>query len=60
MTTKDVTALIGPPYSITASDDVLRYIWVEVSMLDYSSKTLRIDFRDSKVVKAPPIPIEFQ
>lgn len=60
MTTQEVTALIGPPYSITASGDVVRYVWVEVSMIDHSSKTLRIDFRDSKAVKAPPIPSEFQ
>jgi len=60
MSTQEVTAIIGAPYSVSAVDDVLRYVWVEVSMWDYSTKTLRIDFKDGKVVKSPPIPAEFQ
>lgn len=60
MSTQDVTALIGPPHTVSARDGIVRYVWVEVSMLDYSTKSLSIDFRDGKVVKAPPIPAEFQ
>lgn len=60
MSTQEVTALMGKPYSVSAVDDVLRYIWVEISVPDYSTKTLRIDFRDGKVVKVPPIPTELQ
>jgi hypothetical protein len=60
MTTQEVTAIMGAPYSATAVDGLLRYIWVDVSMLNYSTKTLLVDFKDGKVTKAPPIPAEFQ
>lgn len=60
MTTREVTAIMGAPYSATAVDGLLRYVWVDVSMLNYSTKTLVVDFKDGKAVNAPPIPAEFQ
>jgi len=59
MTTADVKALIGSPTSVTARDGLLIYVWVYVSSIS-GSKTLRVDFKDDKVITAPPIPDEFK
>lgn len=59
MTTQEVKAIMGAPHTIKSEGDIVRYVWVEVSMLDYSSKTLAIDFRNNKAIKVPTIPDDF-
>lgn len=59
MSTQEVTTLVGTPNAVRSEGDVVRYVWVYVSSFE-GTRTLVIDFRDDKVVKAPPIPDEFQ
>lgn len=59
MSTQEVSALVGTPNSVRAQDDVLRYVWVYVNSLE-GTRTLVVDFKDDKVIKAPPIPEEFK
>jgi len=59
MTTKEVTALVGAPNSVSSHGDSLIYVWVYVSSFS-GSRTLTITFKDGKVTKAPPIPAEYQ
>lgn len=59
MTTEEVTLIMGKPMSVTARDGILIYVWVYVGF-DYTSKTLRIDFKDNKAITAPPIPDSFK
>lgn len=60
MTTAEVTKLVGPPYSVTATPNgELFYVWVYVQPFG-GTKTLRVDFKDNKAIMAPPIPDSFQ
>lgn len=56
----DVKQILGAPNVVRAEGDTVRYVWVEANALAGSTKTLRIDFKDGKVIKAPPIPDEFK
>ncbi|MFV5212809.1 hypothetical protein ACLIIZ_03660 [Azonexus caeni] len=60
MTTAEVTALVGPPTRVDAQGDVVRYVWVFVNGLTYSTRSLRVDFQNGRATQAPPIPDEFQ
>lgn len=60
MTTTEVSGLLGKPYSVAATGGVVRYVWVYVNGFSYGTRSLAIDFLDGRVVKAPPIPEEFQ
>lgn len=59
MSTQEVSALVGTPNSVRAQGDVLRYVWVYVSSFE-GTRTLVVDFKDGKAIKAPPIPDEFK
>jgi len=58
MTTNEVTTLVGPPNNVRAQGDTIRYVWVYVDAFQ-GSRTLVVDFKDNKVVQAPPIPDSF-
>lgn len=58
MTTNEVTALVGPPNNVRAQGDTIRYAWVYVDAFQ-GSRTLVVEFKDGKVMKAPPIPDNF-
>ncbi len=58
MTTNEVTALVGPPNNVRAQGDAIRYVWVYVDAFQ-GSRTLVVEFKDNKVIKAPPIPDSF-
>lgn len=62
MTKTEVTEKLGAPNRIsTTASGGTRYIWVWVNTMSGTSRTLLIDFdKAGKVVKAPPIPDEFQ
>lgn len=60
MTTDEVTKLIGTPNTVTSRNGVLIYVWVYVNSLSGGSRTLRVDFKDNKVMAAPPIPDSFK
>lgn len=60
MPKEEVVHLIGKPTSVSITPDGVRYIWVYVNGMTGASRSLWIDFKDGKVVKAPPIPDEFQ
>jgi len=60
MTTQEVTALMGAPNNVSAVGSTVRYVWVDVNLLNGSTKTLAVDFVDGRVQKAPPIPDEFK
>jgi outer membrane protein assembly factor BamE (lipoprotein component of BamABCDE complex) len=59
MTQAEVTALVGEPNSVHAQGDSLIYVWVYVNSFT-GTRTLRLTFRDGKVIDAPPIPDEFK
>lgn len=59
MTIKEVTKLIGTPTNVKSQDDGLRYVWTYVNSFS-GIRTLVVDFKDGKVIKAPPIPDEFK
>lgn len=59
MTTEEVTKLVGTPNNVSAQGDTVRYVWVYVSSFS-GSRTLAIDFKDNKVIQAPPIPAQFK
>lgn len=59
MSTQEVSALVGTPNSVHAQGDVLRYVWVYVNSFE-GTRTLVVDFKDGKAIKAPPIPEEFK
>lgn len=58
MTTNEVTTLVGPPNNVRAQGDTIRYVWVYVDAFQ-GSRTLVVEFKDGKVIKAPPIPDSF-
>lgn len=62
MTKPEVTAKLGAPTRVsTIQNDATRYVWVWVNTLAGSTRTLVIDFdKSGRVIKAPPIPEEFQ
>lgn len=60
MTTSQVTQIVGTPNTVSARGDTLRYVWVWVNGLSGQTRTLVVDFKDGKVIKAPPIPAEFK
>lgn len=59
MSTQEVSALIGAPSAVRAQGDVQRYVWVYVNSFE-GTRTLVVDFKDGKAIKAPPIPDEFK
>lgn len=59
MTISEVTQLVGPPNTVKATGDVLIYVWVYVNSLNGTTRTLRVDFKDGKVIASPPIPDSF-
>ena len=61
MSKQEVTSIVGAPNRVAAiGDDNTRYVWVWVNSFS-GTRTLVIDFdKDGKVIKAPPIPDEFQ
>lgn len=62
MTKPDVTAMLGAPTRVaTIPNDATRYVWVWVNTMAGSTRTLVVDFdKAGRVIKAPPIPDEFQ
>lgn len=62
MTKPEVTAKLGAPTRVsTIPNDGTRYVWVWVNTMAGSTRTLVIDFdKSGQVIKAPPIPDEFQ
>lgn len=61
MSKHDVTGMVGSPNRISTTPNGTRYIWVWVNTLAGTTRTLTVDFDQSgKVIKAPPIPDEFQ
>jgi len=58
MTINEVTTLVGPPNNVRAQGDTIRYVWVYVDAFQ-GSRTLVVEFKDGKVIKAPPIPDSF-
>lgn len=59
MTTSEVTKLVGAPNNVHAQGETVRYVWVYVNGLSGSTRTLVVDFKDDKVIQAPPIPASF-
>jgi len=59
---QEVTQMLGKPTRVsTLPDNNVRYVWVWVNTFAGSTRSLVIDFdQDGKVIKAPPIPEEFQ
>lgn len=62
MTKQQVTGMLGAPTSVsTIANDGTRYVWVWVNGLTAANRSLVIDFDSrGRVIKAPPIPDEFQ
>lgn len=60
MTTDEVKSIMGAPYSVTSRDGALLYVWVQVNPLTFATNSLRVDFKEGRVISAPPIPDEFQ
>ena len=60
MTTDQVVKLVGTPNTVSATGSTLIYVWVFVNGMSGTSRTLRVDFQDGKVISAPPIPDTFQ
>lgn len=58
MSETEVTNLLGKPYMVRSMGDKVSYIW-SYADLAFGNKTLAIDFKDGKVIKAPPIPESF-
>lgn len=58
MTVNEVTQLVGTPNNIRAQGETITYVWVYVDSFQ-GSRTLVIEFKDGKVLKAPPIPDSF-
>ena len=59
MSTQEVTAIVGTPNTVKAQGEILRYVWVYVNSFE-GTRTLVVDFKDGKAIKAPPIPEEFK
>jgi len=59
MTTDEVTKLVGKPTLVKSQDGGLRYVWTYISSFS-GIRTLVVDFKDGKVIKAPPIPDDFK
>lgn len=58
-TEAQVTEIMGPPYLIKAQDDKLIYVWSYVDAM-MASRVVSVEFKDGKVVKAPPIPASYK
>lgn len=58
MAINEVTSLVGTPNNVRAQGDTVRYVWVYVDSF-HGSRTLAVEFKDGKVIKAPPIPDSF-
>lgn len=58
MTINEVTELVGTPNNIRTQGDAVRYVWVYVNSFQ-GSRTLVVEFKDGKVINAPPIPDNF-
>lgn len=58
MTTEEVTSLVGAPNNVRAQGDTIRYVWVYMDAFQ-GSRTLVVEFKDGKAIKAPPIPDSF-
>jgi outer membrane protein assembly factor BamE (lipoprotein component of BamABCDE complex) len=59
MSTAQVKELMGTPNNVRSTSEALIYVWVYVNTLASTTRTLRVDFRDDKVIQAPVIPDEF-
>ena len=53
MTTEEVYQIMGTPYSVVATGDIVRCVWVYVDGITFANKSLSIDFKDGKAVKVP-------
>lgn len=61
MTTQEVTALMGTPYSVTSKGPGEQiWVWVHVNGMTGSSQSAALNFKDGKVVKAFDIPDSFK
>lgn len=60
MTTQEVVQLVGRPNNIKSADGKIIYVWVYVNTLSGTNRTLRVDFKDDKVIAPPQIPESFQ
>ena len=60
MTTEEVYQIMGTPYRVVATDDIVRCVWVYVDGITFANKSLSIDFKDGKVAQVPPIPEGFK
>lgn len=62
MTKPEVTSMLGAPNRVvTIPNDGTRYVWVWVNTMAGSTRSLVVDFdKSGRVIKAPPIPDEFQ
>lgn len=59
MSTSEVKELMGTPNNVRSTPEALIYVWVYVNTLAGTTRTVRVDFRDNKVIQAPVIPEEF-
>lgn len=58
MTIDEVSSLVGTPNNVRAQGDTIRYVWVYVNSFE-GTRTLVVEFKDGKVIQAPPIPDSF-
>jgi outer membrane protein assembly factor BamE (lipoprotein component of BamABCDE complex) len=56
MTTRQVTDILGQPYSTTSAGNRVTDTWVEVNGLTMKSKSVEITFVNGKVYKVPVVP----
>lgn len=59
MSIAEVTDLVGKPTLVKSQDGRLIYVWSYANSFT-GTRTLRVDFKDGKVIAAPPIPDQFQ
>jgi outer membrane protein assembly factor BamE (lipoprotein component of BamABCDE complex) len=61
MSKLEITSILGAPTRVATTQNGTRYVWVWVNTMTASSRSLVVDFdSNGKVIKAPPIPDEFQ
>ncbi|MFN7042266.1 MAG: hypothetical protein ACK4OH_14020 [Acidovorax temperans] len=60
MSIAEVTQIMGAPNTVKSADGQLIYVWVHVNGMTGSTRTLRVDFKDGKVISPPPIPDSFK
>lgn len=60
MTEKEVTDIVGPPYSVRAkSDGTEVWIWVHVNLM-MGTESMSLAMKDGKVVQIPKVPESFK